>query len=138
MPLPNLTLRGNLTADPELRYTSSGKPVASFTIACNERKRQPDGSWADGDAFFANCTAWDALAEAISQQCRKGSKVIAEGTIRTRKYETRDGEKRTSTDVTVWELATQLERRKQAPTDPVRDTGASWSTGPVESDEPPF
>jgi len=104
--LPQLTMTGNLTADPELRFTAQGKAVAGFTVACNERKRQPDGTWADGDTTFLKCTVWDQVAEEVCEKLTKGSRVLVMGTLRQRSYETKEQEKRTVYEVNATTVAT--------------------------------
>ena len=88
---------GRLTRDPEVRYTQSGKAIASFTLAI-DRRRSGDGNQ---QADFISCVAWEKTAEVISQYCTKGKKIAVEGRIQTRSYDAQDGSKRYVTEVVV-------------------------------------
>ena len=88
---------GRLTRDPEVRYTQSGKAIASFTLAI-DRRRSGDGNQ---QADFIQCVAWEKIAEIISQYCTKGKKIAVEGRIQTRSYDANDGTKRYVTEVVV-------------------------------------
>lgn len=92
-------LCGNLTKDPELRTTNSGKNVAGFTIAVNDNYAKDE----DGNALvdFFNCSAWGKQGENIAKYCKKGSKILVVGSIHQRSYEAQDGTKRYTTEVTV-------------------------------------
>ena len=91
-----ITLVGNLTADPELRFTQSGVPVAGFTVASTPRIfDRASGEWKDGDALFLRCTLWRQPAENVAETLTKGARVIVTGRLRQRSYDTREGEKRT-------------------------------------------
>ena len=81
---------GNVTGAPELRFTPGGQPVVSFTVAVNERYRDKDGAWQDGDTYFLRCTAWGDLAEHIAASVNRGSRVIVTGKHRSRKYDHTD------------------------------------------------
>jgi single-strand DNA-binding protein len=96
----NITVIGNLTGDPELRFTANGAPVTTFTVASNERYKDQAGEWQDGQTSFVRCNAWRDLAEHVAESVSKGDRVIVNGTLRQRDYETKEGEKRT-----VWEVA---------------------------------
>jgi single-strand DNA-binding protein len=135
MPLPQIQAAGNLTADPELRFTSTGKPVASFTVACNDRRKDPSGNWVDGDTTFLNCEVWDVKAEQLAEQVQKGQRVHVTGKLRQRSYEATDGTKRTVYEVIHADVYVALKR------DPKPTTG--WqppATGDfLPTDEaPPF
>lgn len=105
MSLPTISLVGNLTGDPELRYTQAGKPLAAFSVACNDRyKDQATGEWKDGDTTFINVVAW-RNSEAINNTLSKGSKVMIVGTLVQRSYESKTGEKRTAYEVKAQEVA---------------------------------
>ena len=88
-----ITLVGNLTADPELRFTPSGAAVANFTVASTPRTfdRQTN-EWRDGDAMFLNCAVWRQAAENVAESLQKGMRVIVQGRLKSRSYETREGE----------------------------------------------
>ena len=104
-----ITLVGNLTADPELRFTPSGAAVANFTVASTPRTfdRQTN-EWRDGDAMFLNCAVWRQAAENVAESLQKGMRVIVQGRLRSRSYETRDGERRTVFEVDVDEIGPAL------------------------------
>ena len=97
-----ITLIGNLTADPELRFTPSGAAVANFTVASTPRTFDKNtNEWKDGDALFLNCAVWRQAAENVAESLTKGMRVIVQGRLRQRSYETREGEKRTVVELEV-------------------------------------
>jgi len=104
-----VTVVGNLTADPELRYTQNGVAVANFTIASTPRlfDRQ-SGEWKDGEALFMRASVWREFAEHVASSLTKGSRVVATGRLRQRSYETKEGEKRTSIELEVDEIGPSL------------------------------
>ena len=104
-----ITVVGNLTADPELRYTQNGLPVANFTIASTPRNfdRQAN-EWKDGEALFLRASVWREFAEHVSQSLSKGSRVIAQGRLKQRSFETQQGEKRTVIELEVDEIGPSL------------------------------
>jgi single-strand DNA-binding protein len=153
-----ITVVGNLTADPELRFTPSGAPVANFTVASTPRTYdRQTGEWKDGDAMFLNCAVWRQAAENVAESLTKGMRVIVQGRLRSRRYETREGEQRTVFEIEVEEIGPAL---RYATAKVTRTTsgqssgGGNWqqasapaqetSVGPdpwanaAASDEPPF
>jgi single-strand DNA-binding protein len=104
-----ITLIGNLTADPELRFTPSGAAVANFTVASTPRTfdRQTN-EWRDGDAMFLNCAVWRQAAENVAESLQKGMRVIVQGRLKSRSYETREGERRTVFEIDVDEIGPAL------------------------------
>lgn len=104
-----ITLVGNLTADPELRFTPSGAAVANFTVASTPRTfdRQTN-EWRDGDAMFINCAVWRQYAENVAESLQKGMRVIVQGRLKSRSYETREGERRTVFEIDVDEIGPVL------------------------------
>ncbi len=104
-----ITVVGNLTADPELRYTQNGLAVANFTIASTPRTfdRQAN-EWKDGEALFLRASVWREFAEHVASSLTKGSRVIAQGRLKQRSYETKEGEKRTSIELEVDEIGPSL------------------------------
>jgi single-strand DNA-binding protein len=104
-----ITLVGNLTADPELRFTPSGAAVANFTVASTPRTfdRQTN-EWKDGDAMFISCAVWRQAAENVAESLQKGMRVIVQGRLKSRSYETREGEKRTVFEIDVDEIGPAL------------------------------
>ena len=104
-----ITVVGNLTADPELRYTQNGVAVANFTIASTPRMfDRASGEWKDGEALFLRASVWRDFAEHVANSLTKGSRVIASGRLRQRSYETKEGEKRTSIELEVDEIGPSL------------------------------
>ena len=104
-----ITVVGNVTADPELRFTHSGMPVVNFTIASTPRTLdRASGEWKDGDALFLRASAWREFAEHIAGSISKGTRVIAQGNLRQRNYETREGERRTAIELEVLEIGPSL------------------------------
>jgi len=104
-----ITVVGNLTADPELRYTQTGLAVANFTIASTPRNfDRAANDWKDGDALFLRASVWREFAEHVAGSLTKGSRVIATGRLKQRSYETKEGEKRTSIELEVDEIGPSL------------------------------
>lgn len=119
----NTTVTGNLTAEPELRYTQTGKPVANFTVAHTPRKYDKQaGQWVDGDPTFIRCNLWGNPAEHIAA-LPKGCRVVVVGDLQQRSYETREGEKRTTFELQVDEVA--VSARFGTVTPPVRAASGS-------------
>jgi single-strand DNA-binding protein len=104
-----ITVVGNLTADPELRFTPSGAAVANFTVASTPRiyDRQA-GEWKDGEALFLRCNIWREAAENVAESLTRGARVIVTGRLKQRSFETREGEKRTVVEVEVDEIGPSL------------------------------
>jgi len=104
-----ITVVGNLTADPELRYTQGGLAVANFTIASTPRSfDRASNDWKDGEALFLRASCWREFAEHVAGSLTKGSRVIAQGRLKQRSYETKEGEKRTSIELEVDEIGPSL------------------------------
>jgi len=103
------TVVGNLTADPELRFTPSGAAVANFTVASTPRyfDRQA-GEWKDGEALFLRCNIWRQAAENVAESLTRGMRVIVQGRLRQRSFETKEGEKRTVVELEVDEVGPAL------------------------------
>jgi len=159
-----ITVVGNLTADPELRFTPSGAAVASFTIASTPRSFDKNtNEWKDGEALFLRCSLWRQAAENAAESLTRGMRVIAQGRLQQRSYETREGEKRTVIELQVDEIGPSLKyasakvnRTQRGSTTgggfgssgsdsggasaPADDPWGSAPTtgGPALSDEPPF
>jgi single-strand DNA-binding protein len=104
-----ITVVGNLTADPELRFTPSGAAVANFTVASTPRTfdRQTN-DWKDGEALFLNCSVWRQAAENAAESLTRGMRVIVTGRLKARSYETREGEKRTVFEIDVEEVGPSM------------------------------
>lgn len=105
----NVTVIGNLTGDPELRFTASGAAVANFTIASTPRSfDKQQNKWVDGDALFLRCSIWRQPAEHTVESLKKGMRVIVVGRLKQRTFETREGEKRSVMEVDVEEIGPSL------------------------------
>ena len=149
-----ITLAGNITADPELRFTPSGAAVAKFTIASTPRYfDKGSNEWKDGDTLFLTCNVWRQAAENAAETLQKGMRVIVQGRLKQRSYETKEGEKRTVYEVEVDDFGPSLLRatakvsrnagsggggngnRTPAATDAGSDP---WASAPGGSEETPF
>jgi single-strand DNA-binding protein len=132
-----ITVTGNLTADVELRFTETGVAVANFVIASTPRTfDRESGQWRDGDPLFLRCTAWRALAETAAESLTRGTRVIAQGRLRQKTFDTRDGDKRTSIELEIDELGPSLRFATATVTKLDRTTSAAAAVG--TSDAPPF
>lgn len=108
-----ITIIGNLTADPELRFTPSGAAVADFTVASTPRTfDRSSNEWKDGETLFMRCSVWREAAENVAESLRKGMRVIVQGRLTQRSYETREGERRTVVELQVDEVGPSLRRAK--------------------------
>lgn len=104
-----ITVVGNLTADPELRFTPSGAAVANFTVASTPRTFDRQSSeWKDGEALFMRCNVWRQAAENVAETLTRGMRVMVTGRLKQRSYETREGEKRTVVELEVDEIGPSL------------------------------
>lgn len=140
-----ITVVGTLVRDPELRYTSEGHAVCSFTAAYNARKKEGD-KWVDGPATFFRCTAWRDLAENVAATLSKGDRAIVEGRMTARKYTDKNGNEREGWDVQVEAVGPEL-RFATAQVERAKRSGGGNSAGggsgtppaqPTYSDEEPF
>ncbi|HEV7208258.1 MAG TPA: single-stranded DNA-binding protein [Mycobacteriales bacterium] len=104
-----ITVIGNLTGDPELRFTPSGAAVANFTVASTPRMLdKATNEWKDGDALFMRCAIWRQAAENVAESLTRGARVIVSGRLKQRSYETKEGEKRTVVELDVDEIGPSL------------------------------
>lgn len=104
-----ITVVGNLVDDPELRFTPSGAAVANFRIASTSRTfDKQSNEWKDGDALFLSCSVWRQAAENVAESLQKGMRVVVQGRLKQRSYETREGEKRTVVELDVDEVGPSL------------------------------
>ena len=146
-----VTVVGNLTADPELRYTPSGAAVASFTVASTPRTLdRQSGEWKDGEALFLRCNIWRQAAENVAESLTRGARVIVNGRLKQRSYETKEGEKRTVVEVDVDEIGPSLRYATATVQKAQRTSGGAsapgedpWGSAPpaggrAHNDEPPF
>ena len=106
-----ITIIGNLTADPEVKFLDSGVAVASFTIASTPRVRTND-EWVDGETLFMRASAWRELAENIGQNLRKGQRVIAQGNLKQRSFKDKEGNDRSVIELDVQEIGAAIARTK--------------------------
>ena len=125
-----ITVVGNLTADPELRFTPAGAAVANFTVASTPRvfDRQSN-EWKDGEALFLRCNIWREAAENVAESLTRGSRVIVQGRLKQRSYETREGEKRTVVELEVDEIGPSLRYATAKVTKAGRDGGGGGFGG---------
>lgn len=149
-----ITVVGNLTDDPELRFTSSGAAVANFTVASTPRFfDKQSNEWKDGDALFLRCSIWRQAAENVAESLTKGARVVVQGRLKQRSYETREGERRTVYELDVDEVGPSLRYATAKVTKVTRSgTGGSfgssapasppaddpWTSAAPADDEPPF
>lgn len=146
-----ITVVGNLTADPELRFTAAGAAVANFTVASTPRFfDKASNEWKDGDALFLRCNVWRQAAENVAESLAKGARVIVTGRLRQRSYE-KDGQKRTVIELEVdevgpslkWASASVRKADRQSTTSGYGADGDPWASGGQPAgggshDEPPF
>ncbi len=105
----NITVVGNLTGDPELKFTPSGAAVANFTVASTARTfDKQTNEWKDGEALFIRCDAWRQLAENVAESLQKGQRVVVTGALKVRNFERQDGSKGTSVEMSVDEIGPSL------------------------------
>lgn len=125
-----ITVVGNLVADPELRYTPSGAAVANFRVASTPRRYDSQSNqWVDGEALFLTCNVWRQAAENVANSLTKGDRVIVNGRLRQRSYETREGEKRTVFEIEVDEVGPSLKYATSQVTRTPRDGGGVGGQG---------
>jgi len=144
-----VTLTGRLTRDPEMKYSAAGQPVARFSVVTSRRVRDSQsGEWSDADTSFWDCVAFGQLAEHVAESLGKGTAVLVVGRAAQRNWETKEGEKRRSTEVTAEEVAPSLRWAtckvvKAERSRPAGNGGGEadpWAGGAsgTYSDEPPF
>jgi single-strand DNA-binding protein len=157
-----ITVVGNLTDDPELRFTPSGAAVANFTVASTPRSfNRQSNAWEDGDTLFMRCSVWRQPAENVAESLTRGTRVVVTGRLKQRSYETREGEKRTVVELEVDEIGPSLryatarvqKTQRSGPGGPAGGSGGPgggspdpwatstpapdpWASG--TADEPPF
>jgi len=125
-----ITIVGNLVNDPELRFTASGQPVATFRVASTPRIRDNStGEWKDGDSLFLTCNVWRQMAENVAESLQRGMRVIVNGRLRQRNYETQQGEKRTVYEVEVDDVGPSLLRASAKVTKAQRSGGDGGGFG---------
>ncbi|MCX5066607.1 single-stranded DNA-binding protein [Micromonospora lupini] len=129
-----ITVVGNLTDDPELRFTPSGAAVAKFRVASTPRfMDKTTNEWKEGEPLFLACTAWRDMAEHIAESLQRGARVIVTGRLRQRSYETREGEKRTVIELEVDEIGPSLRYATAKVQKASRSGGPGSSTGSAQA-----
>ncbi len=125
-----ITVIGNLVDDPELRFTPSGAPVANFRIASTPRTfDRQSNEWKDGDTLFLSCAVWRQAAENVAESLQRGMRVIVQGRLKSRQYETREGEKRTVFEIDVEEVGPSLRNASAKVTKTTRQGGGGGYSG---------
>jgi len=125
-----ITVVGNLTNDPELRFTPSGAAVASFTVASTPRTLdKASNEWKDGDALFLRCSIWRQAAENCAESLQKGMRVVVSGRLKQRSFETKEGEKRTVVELDVEEIGPSLKYATAKVTKASRGGGGGGDLG---------
>ncbi|HLQ57017.1 MAG TPA: single-stranded DNA-binding protein [Streptosporangiaceae bacterium] len=125
-----ITIVGNLVGDPELRYTPTGQAVATFRVASTPRfMDRTTNEWKDGDSLFLSCNVWRQAAENVAESLQRGMRVIVQGRLRQRSYETKEGEKRTVYEVEVDEVGPSLRSASAKVTKSQRSTGGFGGGG---------
>lgn len=131
-----ITVIGNLTADPELRFTPAGAAVANFTVASTPRTfDKQKNEWVDGEALFLRCNIWREAAENVAESLTRGSRVIVSGRLKQRSFETREGEKRTVVELEVDEIGPSL-RYATASVNKANRGGGSRKPASKPADDP--
>lgn len=141
-----VTVVGNLTADPEIRATATGVMVATFTVASNEKYRDSAGAWTDGPTSFVRCNVFRDLADHVAESLVKGDRVVVTGTLRERSYEAQDGTKRNTWEVAASEVGAALRyatvkvsKTKRDNVPPPEDPWSGMDAAPAPAqDEAPF
>src|ERR1700684_4153313 len=125
-----ITIAGTLVDDPQLRYTPTGQAVANFRIASTPRwQDRQSGEWKDGDSLFLSCNVWRQAAENVAESLQRGMRVIVQGRLRQRSYETKEGEKRTVYEIEVDEVGPSLRNASAKVTKSTRSTGGGGFGG---------
>ena len=125
-----ITVVGNLTSDPELKFTPSGAAVANFTVASTPRTfDKQTNEWKDGDPLFIRCDAWRQMAENVAESLQKGQRVVVTGSLRVRNFERQDGSKGTSVEMNVDEVGPSLKWATAKVTKTTRSGGGDFGGG---------
>jgi single-strand DNA-binding protein len=133
-----ITVVGNLTDDPELRFTPSGAAVANFTVASTPRNfDKQTNEWKDGDSLFLRCSVWRQAAENVAESLQRGNRVVVQGRLKQRSYETKEGEKRTVFEMEVDEVGPSLKYATAKVTRTQRG-GGGGGFGAAQTDNDPW
>ncbi|SDP61058.1 single-strand DNA-binding protein [Actinopolyspora xinjiangensis] len=141
---PTTTVIGNTTSDPELRFTPNGAAVANFTVASTPRYYDKQaGEYKDGETLFLRCNIWRQAAENVAETLTRGMRVVVQGRLRQRSFETKEGEKRTVVEMEVDEVGPSLRyatARVTKATSGGGGSGDAWGSAPApaQDDSPPF
>ena len=127
MAMGQVTIVGNLTDDPELRYTPNGAAVAKFRVAVNRRYKDQSGEWKDGDTSYFTVNAWRTLAENVAESLTRGANVIVVGRLQQRSWENQEGEKRTVIEIEADEIGPSLRWATAKVEKQGRSGGGDWS-----------
>ncbi len=143
----SVTLVGNLTDDPELRFTAQGAAVANFRIAVSKRIKDPQtNEWKDGDTSFFRINVWRQLAENVAESLTRGTRVVVTGTLKMRQWETQEGEKRSVVEVEATEVGPSLKwatakiekTSRQSQSGAAASGGGDWESPTPVPEEVPF
>ena len=128
-----ITIVGNCVNDPELRFTPSGAAVANFTVASTPRKfDRASNTWVDEPTLFMRCSVWREAAENVAESLHRGTRVVVQGRLKSRSYETKEGEKRTSIELEVDEIGPSLRYANATITRAPSSGGGGGNRGAVE------
>lgn len=127
MPLPIITISGNLTQDPELRFTKNEKPVATLRVACSDRKRTESGEWVDGETLYINVVVWNQTAQNAASSLNKGDSVVLQGKLKQRDYTNQEGVQKTVYEVEADYLGAELRRFSYSK----QSDNSSWNPPPA-------
>ena len=126
-----VTIVGNLTDDPELRYTPNGAAVVKFRVAVNRRYKDEAGNWKDGETSYFSVNAWRSLAENCAETLTRGTRVLVAGRLQMRSWETQDGDKRTVVEIEADEIGPSLRWATAKVERQGRAGGSEWSATPA-------
>lgn len=133
-----VTVVGNLVADPELRFTPSGAAVANFRVASTPRTfDRQSGEWKDGESLFLTCNVWRQAAEHVAESLQRGMRVIVHGRLKSRSFETREGEKRTVFEIDVDEVGPSLRNATAKVSRASRSQGGGFGDDPWQTQAGP-
>lgn len=139
MPLPKLTIQGNLTSDPELRFSANGKALCKMRVASSESRKSENGEWKDGPTCFLDLTAFDLIAEACAETLHKGSPVLVTGRLQQREWVDDNGGKRTNYEVLIESIGPLLRAKKIPGGQSQRGGDDPWaSTNPTGGSKDPY
>jgi single-strand DNA-binding protein len=132
-----ITITGNLVADPEIKFSKSGKAIAKFRVADTDRKRNEQGTWEDDGTTFWRCTAFGTLAENIGDQLSKGSPIIVVGRTKTEEWTNAEGQKRSQVEILANSVGVDLKSKRAGGAVASKPVDDVWGA-PAPSDDMPF